>query len=235
MIFRRLEGQRTSRKLNRYLRLYFIAQDIHERVSASHYPYSALAETFFHHDVLFRCQRLLDQQGRACKRLAKALLLRQPFDHGLSEQALEDLRASIVYLRAQRNPAWTPLLRSLQALGRNLATLEDQLSRAHNPDMVADQQDASLFNRSPRSLKDAWERVRLNLTPGSPLFRHATPCGSPPRCWWATACCTWSIPPRGSGSCSPRCSCAGPISAPPGAFCISVSSAPYSGWWPAGR
>ncbi|WP_110673837.1 YccS family putative transporter [Salinicola sp. RZ23] len=173
MIFRRLEGQRANRKLNRYLRLYFIAQDIHERVSASHYPYSALAETFFHHDVLFRCQRLLDQQGRACKRLAKALLLRQPFDHGLSEQALEDLRASIVYLRAQRNPAWTPLLRSLQALGRNLATLEDQLSRAHNPDMVADQQDASLFNRSPRSLKDAWERVRLNLTPGSPLFRHA--------------------------------------------------------------
>ncbi|WP_229808953.1 YccS family putative transporter [Salinicola rhizosphaerae] len=173
MIFRRLEGQRGSRKLNRYLRLYFIAQDIHERVSASHYPYSALAETFFHHDVLFRCQRLLDQQGRACKRLGKALLLRQPFDHSLSEQALEDLRASIVYLRAQRNPAWTPLLRSLQALARNLATLEDQLSSAHNPDAVADQQDASLFNRSPRSFKDAWERVRLNLTPGSPTFRHA--------------------------------------------------------------
>ncbi|MDH4571478.1 TIGR01666 family membrane protein [Salinicola acroporae] len=173
MIFRRLEGQRGSRKLNRYLRLYFIAQDIHERVSASHYPYSALAETFFHHDVLFRCQRLLDQQGRACKRLGKALLLRQPFDHSLSEQALEDLRASIVYLRAQRNPAWTPLLRSLQALARNLATLEDQLSSAHNPDAVADQKDASLFNRSPRSFKDAWERVRLNLTPGSPTFRHA--------------------------------------------------------------
>ncbi len=173
MIFRRLEGQRGSRKLNRYLRLYFIAQDIHERVSASHYPYSALAETFFHHDVLFRCQRLLDQQGRACKRLGKALLLRQPFDHDLSEQALEDLRASLVYLRAQRNPAWTPLLRSLQALARNLSTLEDQLSRAHNPDAVAEHQDASLFDRSPRSLRDAWERVRLNLTTGSPTFRHA--------------------------------------------------------------
>ncbi|WQH35080.1 YccS family putative transporter [Salinicola sp. LHM] len=173
MIFRRLEGQRGSRKLNRYLRLYFIAQDIHERVSASHYPYSALTETFFHHDVLFRCQRLLDQQGRACKRLAKALLLRQPFEHGQSEQALEDLRASIVYLRAQRNPEWTPLLRSLQALGRNLATLEDQLSSAHNPDAVVDQKDASLLDRSPRSFRDAWERIRLNLTPGSPTFRHA--------------------------------------------------------------
>ena len=105
--------------------------------------------------MLFRCQRLLDQQGRACKRLAKALLLRQPFEHGQSEQALEDLRASIVYLRAQRNPEWTPLLRSLQALGRNLATLEDQLSSAHNPDAVVDQKDASLLDRSPRSFRDA--------------------------------------------------------------------------------
>ncbi|MBZ9558608.1 MULTISPECIES: YccS family putative transporter [unclassified Modicisalibacter] len=173
MIFRRLEGQRGSRKLNRYLRLYFIAQDIHERVSASHYPYSALAEAFFHHDVLFRCQRLLDQQGRACKRLARALLLRQPFDHDQSEQALEDLHASIVYLRAQRNPDWTPLLRSLQALARNLTTLENQLSSAQNPDAAVDEQDASLFDRSPRSITDAWERVRLQLTPGSPTFRHA--------------------------------------------------------------
>lgn len=173
MIFRRLEGQRGSRKLNRYLRLYFIAQDIHERVSASHYPYSALAETFFHYDVLFRCQRLLDQQGRACKRLSKALLLRQPFDHGPSEQALEDLRASIAYLEDQENPQWAPLLRSLQALGRNLTTLEEQLASAYNPDTSADQKDPSLFNRSPRSIKDAVERIRLNLTPGSPTFRHA--------------------------------------------------------------
>ncbi|WP_112055732.1 YccS family putative transporter [Onishia taeanensis] len=173
MIFRRLEGQRGNRKLNRYLRLYFIAQDIHERVSASHYPYSALAETFFHYDVLFRCQRLLDQQGRACKRLSKALLLRQPFDHGPSEQALDDLRASIGYLQDQDHPEWAPLLRSLQALGRNLTTLEDQLASAYNPDASADQKDPSLFNRSPRSVKDAWERIRLNLTPGSPTFRHA--------------------------------------------------------------
>ncbi|BBI71168.1 hypothetical protein HAALTHF_10750n [Vreelandella aquamarina] len=47
MIFRRLEGQRGSRKLNRYLQIYFIAQDIHERASSTHYPYSALTEAFF--------------------------------------------------------------------------------------------------------------------------------------------------------------------------------------------
>lgn len=172
MIFRRLEGQRGDPKLNRYLRLYFIAQDIHERASSSHYPYAQLTEAFFHHDVLFRCQRLLDQQGQACKRLGKALLLNRPFDHTQSEQALEDLRASISYLRALRNPAWRELLYPLQALADNLATLEEQLSAAHNPDAGVEG-DSSLFDRSPRNLRNGWERIRLHLTLASPIFRHA--------------------------------------------------------------
>ncbi len=116
MIFRRLEGQRGSRKLNRYLQIYFIAQDIHERASSTHYPYSALTEAFFHHDVLFRCQRLLDQQGRACRQLAKSLLLNRPFSHEQSEQALADLRASIDNLSERGKPEWRPLIRPLDAL-----------------------------------------------------------------------------------------------------------------------
>nr|WP_163501388.1 YccS family putative transporter [Halomonas socia] len=173
MIFRRLEGQRGDRKLNRYLRIYFIAQDIHERASSTHYPYAALTEAFFHHDVLFRCQRLLDQQGLACRRLAKALLLNRGFDHRQSEQALEDLRASIDNLRDQRRPAWRELLFPLEALADNLATLESQLASAHNPDADEPRRDDALFDRSPSSLKDAWERIRLNLTLASPTFRHA--------------------------------------------------------------
>lgn len=173
MIFRRLEGQRGDRKLNRYLRLYFIAQDIHERASSSHYPYAALTEAFFHHDVLFRCQRLLDQQGQACQRLAKALLLNRPFDHAQSEQALGDLRASIEHLRGMHNPAWHELMHSLRALADNLATLEAQLASAFNPAVSDDPDDRSLYNRAPRNLHDAWERIRLNLTLGSPTFRHA--------------------------------------------------------------
>ncbi|MCB8889446.1 YccS family putative transporter [Vreelandella malpeensis] len=173
MIFRRLEGQRGSAKLNRYLRIYFIAQDIHERASSTHYPYSALTEAFFHHDVLFRCQRLLDQQGRACRQLAKSLLLNRPFDHELSEQALVDLRASIDNLRDRGRPEWRALIRPLNALADNLATLEGQIASAHNPDVSDDRRDNALFDRSPGSLKEAWNRVRLNLTLSSPTFRHA--------------------------------------------------------------
>ncbi|QOR40652.1 TIGR01666 family membrane protein [Billgrantia diversa] len=173
MIFRRLEGQRGEGKLNRYLRIYFIAQEIHERASSTHYPYARLTEAFFHHDVLFRCQRLLDQQGLACKRLGKALLLDRPFEHDQSEQALADLRASIEHLRAMRNPAWRELIPSLNALADNLATLEERLATGHNPDASDDPGDAALFDRSPGSLRDAWERIRLNLTLASPTFRHA--------------------------------------------------------------
>ncbi|RUR31183.1 YccS family putative transporter [Vreelandella nanhaiensis] len=173
MIFRRLEGQRGNRKLNRYLRIYFIAQDIHERASSTHYPYSALTEAFFHHDVLFRCQRLLDQQGRACRQLAKSLLLNRPFDHRQSEEALADLRASINNLSDRGKPEWRPLMRPLNALADNLATLEGQIASAHNPDMDDDRRDSTLFDRSPSSLQEAWNRVRLNLTLGSPTFRHA--------------------------------------------------------------
>ncbi|CAM3903109.1 YccS family putative transporter [Vreelandella rituensis] len=173
MIFRRLEGQRGDHKLNRYLRIYFAAQDIHERASSTHYPYAALTDAFFHHDVLFRCQRLLDQQGLACKRLGKALLLNRPFDHRQSEQALLDLRASIDNLHAMREPRWRELLFPLEALADNLATLEEQLATAHNPDVSDTRRDEGLFNRSPSSLSDAWERIRLNLTLGSPTFRHA--------------------------------------------------------------
>ncbi|MBZ5487497.1 TIGR01666 family membrane protein [Halomonas aquamarina] len=173
MIFRRLEGQRGNRKLNRYLRIYFIAQDIHERASSTHYPYSALTEAFFHHDVLFRCQRLLDQQGRACRQLAKSLLLNRPFDHHQSEEALADLRASIDNLSDRGKPEWRPLMRPLNALADNLATLEGQIASAHNPDMDDERRDSALFDRSPSSLLEAWNRVRLNLTLGSPTFRHA--------------------------------------------------------------
>src|SRR5690606_8125076 len=47
-ILNRMSRKRSGQKTNRYLKLYFIAQDIHERASSSHYPYNALAEAFFH-------------------------------------------------------------------------------------------------------------------------------------------------------------------------------------------
>lgn len=174
IILHRVGKGRATPQVSRYLKLYFLAQDIHERASSSHYPYNQLAETFFHSDVLFRCQLLLRQQGKACRALAEAIELRQPFDYQrASAQALDDLRASLDHLQAQDNPQWRELLRSLHALAGNLGTLEQLLSAASNPDALAEEQDSTLHDRDPHSLREVWERLRLQLTPTSLLFRHA--------------------------------------------------------------
>ncbi|MEX5688459.1 MULTISPECIES: YccS family putative transporter [Pseudomonas] len=174
IILHRVGNGRPGSKVSRYLKLYFLAQDIHERASSSHYPYNALADAFFHSDVLFRCQRLLRQQGKACRALAESIQMRQPFIYDASfAQALSDLHASLEHLRNQSNPAWRGLLRSLRALAANLGTLDRLLSDASNPDALADATDSSLLDRSPHSLKDVWIRLRTQLTPTSLLFRHA--------------------------------------------------------------
>ena len=173
MVFRRLAGRRDTTKLDRYLRLYFIAQDLHERASSSHYPYGQLTDAFFHHDILFRCQRLLEQQGRACRGLGKALLMRQPFDASDSQQALEDLNASLVYLKQQQRPEWHHLMQALEALASNLRLIEGQIARLNDLEAVSNESDNSLLDRSPHGTRDMFERIRSHLTPRSPIFRHA--------------------------------------------------------------
>ncbi|MDG2966667.1 YccS family putative transporter [Pseudomonas extremaustralis] len=174
IILHRVGNGRPGSKVSRYLKLYFLAQDIHERASSSHYPYNALADAFFHSDVLFRCQRLLRQQGKACEALAESIQLRQPFVYDASfAEALSDLNASMEHLRVQSNPAWRGLLRSLRALAANLSTLDRLLGDASNPDALADATDSNLLDRAPRNFKEMWARLRTQLTPTSLLFRHA--------------------------------------------------------------
>lgn len=170
----RLGHSRGSGELGQALKLYFLAQDLHERVSSSHYPYQALAQAFFHSDVLFRCQRLLRVQSNACMDLAESILLRQPFRYGeASLQAMADLRASLDYLREQQNPAWRGLLRSLGALAGNLDKLHARLAGAADPAALSAEQDSTLLDRQPRSWREAAQRIREQLNPGSLLFRHA--------------------------------------------------------------
>ncbi|MEL0611308.1 FUSC family membrane protein, partial [Vibrio echinoideorum] len=51
---------------DRILNTYFIAQDIHERVSSTLYRYQELAKLFERSDVLYRFKYLLEAQATAC-------------------------------------------------------------------------------------------------------------------------------------------------------------------------
>lgn len=171
-IFNRMKGNRHSPQVSHYLKLYFIAQDIHERASSSHYSYDALSEAFFHSDILFRCYHLLDFQGRACQSLAKAIRLKEPFVYKANNKFLDDLQKSFFFLKQQASNNWR-LLSSVAALTNNLADLEKKLVNAMNPDALTDEQDNSLFDREIHTFKGAYLCVKQNLSFTSLVFRHA--------------------------------------------------------------
>jgi YccS/YhfK family integral membrane protein len=174
-IFRRIGARAPTGRISRYRGLYLIAQDVHERASSSHDDYNALADAFFHSDLLYRCQRVLGLQGLACQRLADSIARREPFDAGTQTvQALADLQGAIAHERTRATvPERLALLASVEALARNLALLDGQLLGASQPSARAGRTEMGLFDRSPRSWRDAVGRVRRQLTPRSPLFRHA--------------------------------------------------------------
>jgi len=179
----------------RWLRLalqqYLVAQDLHERASSSHENYELLAQSFFHSDVLYRCQRVLAGVGQDCTRLAQALRLQDPVEAvSASQPALDDLQGSIALLEslpeltwAQREqgagaPVALPLsprlrLRSLRALARNLAGMQSVVRSALWPDQYPLlQADTSLLDRGPRNLAEAWGRIRQQFSASSVLLRH---------------------------------------------------------------
>ncbi|SUB65903.1 YccS family putative transporter [Photobacterium damselae] len=158
---------------DRFLKIYFMAQDIHERVSSSHYRYQDLATTFQRSDVLFRFQRLLRAQAMACRDIAKALAIGKPYQHlEITEKTLDELRESINYLKAQNNPQWRLLLTQLDYLFSNLATVERQLANISNPDATVTDE-TELADNEAHSIPDLWRRITSQLNPQSLLFRHA--------------------------------------------------------------
>ncbi|MCM2129619.1 YccS family putative transporter [Larsenimonas rhizosphaerae] len=173
LIINRLDSRREQPELQRYLTIYFIAQSLHERASSTHYPYHTLAETFFHSDILFRCQRLLKSQGKACRSLGRAIRRREPLNDTRHPGAMEDLHTSLAWLHQQEGRFDPMLLGALDALAHNLSVLDQELARAHAPEETVLAPHNTLYDRSPKSLRDAWARFRQHMKPSSPIFRHA--------------------------------------------------------------
>ncbi|EOV4647758.1 YccS family putative transporter [Vibrio parahaemolyticus] len=158
---------------DRFLNIYFIAQDIHERVSSSHYRYQDLATEFERSDVLFRFKYLLETQAQACRDIAQAIQLGNEYTHtDESILALAELQNSLAYLEELQQGHWKRLLMQLTYLFNNLATVEKQLNNINNPDAERLEED-TLADTNPHTLKAMWQRISANLHKDSMLFRHA--------------------------------------------------------------
>ncbi len=173
-LLNRVRGGRLSDTNSQLLKIYFLAQDIHERANSSHYRYQELAEVFYHSDVMFRLQRLLRLQAKACMEVSHCLTLSQPYQHGQdSVKALDELYESLEYIKAQENPAWKPLVSQLEYLFRNLATVERQLFNISNPELTQGEEDKEIADYDAHSLREKAARIWAQMTPKSLLFRHA--------------------------------------------------------------
>lgn len=179
-LFSRMNPKHIPDWLATALHQFFVAQDVHERTSSSHEHYDVLANTFFHSDVLYRCQRVLAMLGKDCLSLADAIRQHQNWARdGISARALEDMEAAIAY--AENVEAATPTSgeqekrsrRSLRALATNLAAMDQEIAGVLHNALHRMPADTALQDSQPRSFRQFRDRLLAQMTLKSPLMRHA--------------------------------------------------------------
>ncbi|MEI9699028.1 YccS family putative transporter [Moellerella wisconsensis] len=175
VLLSRLKGDRGQRGTRHTLHYYFVAQDIHERASSSHIQYKNLSHSFRHSDILFRFQRLLSMQARACQQVAQSILLRTQYNHNPRfEHSFNYLEASLQLLK-QQHPA-SHEINALYNLLKNLKGIDIQLkglSLEQEPNDLENKDNIQLSDESLSGFRDIIERFKRHLTPKSALFRHA--------------------------------------------------------------
>ncbi|MBG6032101.1 TIGR01666 family membrane protein [Proteus hauseri] len=171
----RLKGDRGQRSSRFTLHYYFVAQDIHERASSSHAQYQLLSNELRHSDVLFRFQRLLSMQARACEQVAQSILWHKKYQHNPSlERAINYLENALNHLKNTTSEPQliTPLnnllqnLQGIDALLRSISTEQYQISHDQK-------EETQLSDDGLTGWRDIALRIKQHLTPKSALFRHA--------------------------------------------------------------
>ncbi len=173
----RLKGDRGQRDTRRSLQYYFVAQDIHERADSAHIDYQKLAKIFEHSDILFRFQRILSMQAKACNDLSDSILHRTTYIHNQRfEHAFKNLRYSLDKLKneARYDLIWVNALFSLY---QNLKSIDAQLQNLETERHITLDQSKHIENQLKDDDLKGWDdiviRIKQHLTPESVLFRHA--------------------------------------------------------------
>lgn len=173
----RLKGDRGQRDTRRSLQYYFVAQDIHERADSAHIDYQILTKVFEHSDILFRFQRILTIQGKACKDLSESILLRKNYKHNKRfKHSFQNLKVSLEKLRDDNHydPIW---MNALFSLYQNLKSIDAQLRNLETEQNIVFDKSKQLENQLKDDDLKGWDdiviRIKQHLTPESVLFRHA--------------------------------------------------------------
>ena len=173
----RLKGDRGQRDTRRSLQYYFVAQDIHERADSAHIDYQKLTKIFEHSDILFRFQRILSMQAKACNDLSESILHRTTYQHNARfEHTFKNLRYSLDKLKSEEkyDLMWVNALFSLY---QNLKSIDAQLRNLETERHITLDQSKHIENQLKDDDLKGWDdiviRIKQHLTPESVLFRHA--------------------------------------------------------------
>ncbi|HGN0867222.1 TPA: YccS family putative transporter [Providencia alcalifaciens] len=171
----RLKGDRGQRGTRNTLQYYFVAQDIHERASSSHIQYQQLSRRLRHCDILFRFQRLLTMQARACQQIAQSVLWRKQYQHNPRFERTFTYIENSLQLLQQQSPELHEI-KALRNLLKNLKGIDVQLkglSLGQASWQQNNKQIEQLSDESVSGIRDVFARFKHHLTPKSSLFRHA--------------------------------------------------------------
>lgn len=174
-LFYRMRGQHRHPRTTKMLRYYFIAQDIHERISSSHVHYQAFAEQMRHTDLIFRIQRLLRLQAQACADFSASL--RQNNDHyqyapKLQRATLGAEQSLQYYATHPQNSQIAPY--RVQRLLDNIMHVSLQFSHLGKEQALAmNEKEIGLSSPDVRGFKGAWQALKAQTTLQSSVFRHA--------------------------------------------------------------
>ena len=176
-LFYRMRGQHRHPLTVKMLRYYFVAQDIHERISSAHMNYQLFVRQMQHTDLLFRIRRLIRLQAQAARSFAKSLRNNTEYTHlpklARAEKGVAD---SLDYYAAHDDGKGASPY-SVQRLLDNISRISQQF--AHLGDAEISQHLSQNNERSriqtseTQGFKNAWRILKQHGTLKSPFFRHA--------------------------------------------------------------
>lgn len=178
-----------SVKCNKLLTIYFLAQDIHEKIISDSKLLIANEPHFQHSDLFFRIAYLFRSQAKDCRNLAQSVRYNKDYQHNEESACyLAELKKSLKYLRkhidltqnhlAQKNgntidpQRLSRQLESVHLLLVNMTEIETLLA---NPLFRLQQSEAEdiLHNNNNVTYKEKIQQIKANLNIDSLLFRHA--------------------------------------------------------------
>lgn len=170
----RLKSAHANQTTIHWLNLYFLAQDIYEQASANYLHYEHLQQNFSRSDLIFRIQKNIQLQAKACEQLATCILQRNSFD------PKPELKIALTQLELSLQDWIKDNPHNLEI--KNLTLIYDNLQHIYRrithlnisaSDQYMRSQVLSLSDNDIHGIADIWHKLKLNLSPKSALFRHA--------------------------------------------------------------